>query len=106
LTAGRNWVWVGPLIIALVSLPLALNLIAPNPFYGIRISATAASEAAWYRGNQAGGIAGILAGVLVALANHRVSRTRWSGNRKLVFFAGSMVLVALLIGFAGTVFAD
>ena len=105
MTAGRSWMWAGPLLIALVSIPLALNLISPNPFYGIRISATAASEAAWYRGNQVGGIAGVLAGMLLALANHRVSRSSWSSNRKLLFFAGSMVVAALLIGLAGAAFA-
>jgi hypothetical protein len=39
-------------MIALVSLPLILGKIGPNPFYGLRVKRTLDDPAAWYAGNR------------------------------------------------------
>ena len=56
--------------LALLALPLALQRIPPNPFYGVRTPAALADAAAWYAVNTVAGLlmvgAAVLAGVAVA----------------------------------------
>ncbi|HUX26312.1 MAG TPA: SdpI family protein [Burkholderiales bacterium] len=48
-------------IIALASIPLMLNLVPPNEFYGFRTRQTLASRELWFRANRFAGCALFLA---------------------------------------------
>jgi uncharacterized membrane protein len=43
------------LLVTLLGIPLMQRRIAPNPWYGLRLPATAASESVWYDANEAMG---------------------------------------------------
>ena len=68
---------VGALCIAL-GIPLALNKIKPNTFYGYRVAKTLRDESVWYRVNKFAGGAFIGSGLaIIAL----VLIVLWLGNR-------------------------
>lgn len=48
-------------IVALLSIPLMLNLVPPNEFYGFRTRQTLASRELWFRANRFAGCALFLA---------------------------------------------
>ncbi len=50
-----------PLVLLVVSLPLAFGLVPRNRLYGLRMPFTMASDAAWYRANRIVAIASIAA---------------------------------------------
>jgi uncharacterized membrane protein len=88
-----------PLIFALICLPMALELIEPNGFYGVRTMATRASEAEWYRINRIAGIGGVIAGSIGFAANWLIARSGMALPRKqlaclAVLIAVTVVLVA------------
>ena len=91
-----------PLLIAAISLPLALELIGPNPFYGVRTAATRFSEAEWFRINEISGLVGVAAGLLGFAANLLIARsglamlTRyWACLGVLLAVAGAIVASSL-----------
>ena len=93
-----------PLLIAAICVPLALGLVGPNPFYGIRTAATRLSEAEWYRINQVSGIVGVGAGILGYGANRLIARSRleilsryWACLAVLLAVAGVIVATSLAI---------
>jgi len=92
--APRALLVFAPLIIAAICVPLALELIGPNPFYGVRTAATRLSEAEWYRVNQASGIAGVVAGLIGFGANKLIAR---SG---LPLMTKNWACLAVLLGLA------
>jgi hypothetical protein len=94
--ASRSLVFV-PLFFAAMCLPMALELVEPNGFYGVRIAATRASEAEWYRINGISGVAGVIGGAIGFAVNLLIWRSDIAPRRK--DFACLMVLlgVALLI---------
>ncbi|HSM53110.1 MAG TPA: SdpI family protein [Erythrobacter sp.] len=92
-----------PLFLAAVCLPLALSLIEPNGVYGVRTSATFASEDAWYRANSISGWCGLVAGLAGFAFNWRLSRNpvddKQSKRRGLVVVlvvAAAMTIPGLL----------
>jgi len=86
-----------PLLFAIISLPMALDLIGPNPAYGVRTAATLASEEAWYRANHASGIAGVAAGIIGFAANVAVARSRASAQRRLGICLGIVLLATAVM---------
>ena len=88
-----------PLLLALVGLPLALQLVPPNGFYGIRTEQTLASADIWYRSNLYGGLAAVVFGVLgtafVAMVVRRASMTETAK-------AGVAVLTTIVVAAAMT----
>jgi uncharacterized membrane protein len=60
--------FVAPVVIIAVSLPLAFNMVPPNGMWGFRTSRTMSSEAVWYPANRVAGIALACAGVVWLLA--------------------------------------
>jgi uncharacterized membrane protein len=68
-----------PLLFAAMCLPMALDWIGPNGFYGVRIEATRVSDVEWYRINRIAGIAGVVAGLGGFLANLAGNAIRHGG---------------------------
>jgi uncharacterized membrane protein len=58
---------VGTGLIALVSIPMMLDLVPRNRFYGFRTAATLASDATWYAANRFAGWALFIASIASAL---------------------------------------
>lgn len=97
------WILAGvPLLFVAISLPMALDWIEPNGFYGVRTEATRASEAAWYRANRAAGQAGLLAGLVGFAINVMIMRSGRSILRKQVLGVAVLVGVTLVIVAAGS----
>ncbi len=100
--AGALWiVAAAPLLFAVISLPLALGLVEPNPFYGVRTAATFASEEAWYRANRASGLAGVVAGLIGFVANVIVARSKAPPQRKIWICLGIVLAAAAVMIVAG-----
>ena len=57
---------VGCSVIAIISVPLALKRVPPNPFYGFRTPRTLANQTLWYRVNCFAGWAFLLASAVGA----------------------------------------
>lgn len=92
------WILAGaPLLFAAISLPMMLDLVGPNPFYGVRTDATFASEEAWYRANRASGIAGVAAGTVGFAANVLVARSKAAPRRKIAVWVGVLLAVTVLM---------
>ena len=53
-----------PLVLVVVSLPLAFGLVPRNRLYGFRVPSTMASDAVWYRANRIFAVALIAAGII------------------------------------------
>ncbi|MBL4630852.1 MAG: SdpI family protein [Paraglaciecola sp.] len=53
-----------------IGLPLALNLVEPNGWYGIRISTTSQSAEAWYDINCIAGWTIVIVGIFVTISIH------------------------------------
>jgi peptidoglycan/LPS O-acetylase OafA/YrhL len=91
-----------PALFVFVGIPLMLDWIPPNRFYGFRTSATLASPQLWYPVNRSTGWALLIAGVLgfagacvIALVG-----ADWSPERRQILafcWEGICVLVALAI---------
>jgi uncharacterized membrane protein len=60
--------FIAPVVIIAVSLPLVFNLIPPNWLYGFRTARTMSSEEVWYPANRVAGMAMAFAGVVWLLA--------------------------------------
>lgn len=59
------WLFVGLLFIS-VSIPLILEKVPPNRWYGFRVAKTFSSERIWYAANRAAGYNLLWAGVAIA----------------------------------------
>ena len=57
-----------PILVFLSAVPLTLNLVPPNRFYGYRTATTLSSLDAWYQINFATGLAMIAAGIVGGIA--------------------------------------
>lgn len=55
-----------PPLTLLISIPLVLGWVKPNPWYGVRTRKTRSSQEIWYRANRVGGIC-LMAATLIAL---------------------------------------
>jgi hypothetical protein len=59
-----NGLLIGCAAIGLVSVPLILNLVPPNRYYGFRTARTLADRALWFRVNRFAGCAFLLAAIV------------------------------------------
>jgi uncharacterized membrane protein len=64
------------LLIATVSLPMALGVVPPNRLYGFRTPASLASAEAWHNSNFWAGTAGVVLGLAGALLSCRMLKNR------------------------------
>jgi len=93
--------FVVPVLVAILGVPLLLDWVPPNRFYGFRTSATLASPQLWYDVNRAtggalliGGLLGLAGACVIALVG-----ADWSPERRQTVafcWEGACVLVALL----------
>ncbi len=91
-----------PLVLVVVSIPLALGLVPRNRLYGFRIPSTLASDGAWYRANRifaraflAGGAVWLLLQFLVpAVFPDAPAASRWADRLGWVAFGGACLLAA------------
>ncbi|MBV8687504.1 MAG: SdpI family protein [Alphaproteobacteria bacterium] len=90
----------GPLLVAAVNLPMALRLVPPNGFYGLRTAATLKSPALWYAANFRAGAAGVTLGLAGALAVVALMRSRSPDDVVKALLAGA---VTLLVAFGSLI---
>lgn len=88
---------VPPLLIAAVSLPMALRLVPPNGFYGLRTTESLKSAEIWYRSNFQAGITGVALGLIGAVLVFAIMRMRSLSEEARVLLAGAAIV---LIGYA------
>lgn len=60
------WLFVGLLFIG-ISIPLIIEKVPPNRWYGFRVAKTFSSERIWYAANRSAGYDLLRAGVVIAL---------------------------------------
>jgi len=93
--------FVLPVLVAVLGVPLLLDWVPPNRFYGFRTPATLASPQLWYDVNRAAGWALLIAGLLGLAGGCVIAlvAAEWSpARRQTIAFCweGACVLVALL----------
>ena len=91
-----------PLTFVLIGIPMAMDLVPPNPFYGIRIKETLASDELWYAANSAAGTVAVLSGLAATAINISVGRSASATPaQKLHISVVTTILVALAMTLAG-----
>lgn len=99
---GLKILLVPPLLIALVSLPMALGIVPPNRLYGLRTTRTLESADIWYASNFRAGTAGVMLGFGGAVLVFGIIRSRSiTGVTKALLAGGTAVFVALASAAAG-----
>lgn len=101
--AERWAMLLAPLLIAAVSLPLALELVAPNGMYGYRTTASMASDAAWFRANRAAGITGVIGGLAAAAFVYRLVKRECTEGARTVSLATVLLALVSAIAVAGSI---
>lgn len=90
-----------PLLVAAISLPMALGVVPPNRVYGFRTSASLASPEAWHSSNLWAGATGVALGLAGAFLTHRMLKDRPVSAMIAVTAAGIAVSAAVLSMLAG-----
>jgi uncharacterized membrane protein len=62
------WLFVGFLLIG-ISIPLMLEKVPPNRWYGLRVAKTLSSESIWYPANRVAGFDLMWAGIAIAITS-------------------------------------
>jgi len=93
-----------PLIFVLIGLPMALGLVPPNAFYGIRTAETLAVDEIWYAANSVAGTAAVVFGLTGTAINIGVRRSASAtlGQKQYVSYV-TTILVALAMTVAGLI---
>jgi uncharacterized membrane protein len=97
------WLFVGIVFIGM-SIPLILQKVTPNSWYGFRVAKTFSSEEIWYVANRVAGydwlwagIAIIITAVMTRLFGHQLNLTTAHTINFVVFI--SAILMAMLHSF-------
>ena len=93
-----DWPLIECILIAITSLPLALRMVPPNPFYGFRTPFTGSDPAVWYAANAFVGRA-LLAGSTVSAVALACSTGRLDGAWSAVAIVNVPAALATLAGF-------
>jgi uncharacterized membrane protein len=72
-----------PLVFVFVGGPMALKLVPPNGFYGVRTAEALSSADAWYSANFAAGAVAVLFGLAATAINIAVRRSAATPAQKL-----------------------
>jgi hypothetical protein len=94
------FVLVGVLNIVL-GVPMLLRRVPPNPFYGLRVSATFKDEQVWYDANAASGRDLIVLGVCMILLAIVPPALGWRGDTHFMTWGFSLAAGALLMAIIG-----
>ncbi len=94
------WLFVGLLLIS-ISIPLMLEKVPPNRWYGFRVAKTFSNERIWYAANRVAGYDLLWAGVVIAmtavitglLLNQLGSTTAHAIN--LALFIGALIVAVV-----------
>jgi hypothetical protein len=90
-----------PAVVLALGVPLWLQMVPPNRFYGYRTATTLASERVWYQVNQWTGLALIVAGVLgFAIAGcAQYTFPSWRRETKILIsvLADSAIIIGALL---------
>ena len=82
-------------IFIIFGVPLALRIVGPNRWYGVRTSTTLSDPQVWYDINSTGGKALMLAGALSLISILLLSRF-WTGSADLETTIGITIPLAFL----------
>jgi uncharacterized membrane protein len=95
--------YLGPLLVIVASIPMALGRVAPNHWYGFRTPKTLSSPEIWYPANRASGWWMVLGGALTILANLMLwwFNFHWD-ERRLVFWMAMTMTVFLSVSVVGS----
>jgi hypothetical protein len=88
-----------PIVNVLISLPLVLKMVPPNPWYGFRIRKTLTNPDIWYEANYKGGV-GLIVASVIALAARVVfmeSFERGTGAVLSMGFLMACMVTALVV---------
>lgn len=90
-----------PALIFVLGIPLALNLVPPNRFYGFRTSTALSSSDAWYLINFATGLAlisaGALSGILCIVLSYGVIELKPEPRYLLGILLTALVMLLALV---------
>lgn len=89
-----------PLLFVLIGLPMALDLVPRNAFYGIRTAETLAGDEVWYAANSAAGAVAVVSGVMATIINIGVRRSASAtpGQKQHVpFITTILVVIAMTV---------
>ncbi len=90
------WIPFGlPLVTIVIALPLVLEKIPPNLWYGFRTRRTLSDPDIWYRANYIGGVDLLYGGIAALVINLAISVLSWSPGTILIQIA--VVVVATTI---------
>ena len=93
-----------PLVFVLTGLPMALEAVPPNRFYGVRTAETLSSNEAWYVSNYWAGLVAVVLGLAATAFNLAVwKRTSASELMKVQMSLAAILLVAAAMVVAGLV---
>jgi len=85
---------LAPLVIIAVSIPLILEKVPRNHWYGFRTPKTLSSDAVWYPANKIGGKYFVAAGLIQIVA---VGLAQFTYPEAVATYGGFVILVPLLI---------
>jgi len=96
--------YVLPAVIAGVAVPMALQMIPPNGFYGFRTPKTLSSPEIWYPANRVSGWALIVSSLLAIVFNLclRSSHPDWPQQKLILWMGdslGSSAVLAIIASF-------
>jgi hypothetical protein len=82
-----------------LSVPLVLSVVPPNPFYGIRLPILIENETLWYKVNRRGGAVLFVMGLLWCLVGLLPAMSSWEPEPKVAFVLATVFPVASCIAF-------
>jgi uncharacterized membrane protein len=89
--------WVISAVFVVLGIPLAMRMVPPNGWYGIRTAKTLSNPEIWYRVNALGGKGAIVAGILSFLILLALN-SFWTADAATKKMVGLIVPLGLFAG--------
>ena len=93
------WLFTGLLFIG-ISLPLILEKVPPNGWYGFRVAKTFSNERIWYGANRAAGYNLFWAGVAIAISSLITGLVHRIGSLTANIINLTVFIIAIVVAFA------
>ncbi len=90
---------IGAGVVAVVSIPLILKVVPPNPYYGFRTPSTLSDRTLWYRANVFAGWALLIAAVASIALNVGVDRAALPAAASEIIIFVLPLVIALVASF-------